>query len=52
MYSVEELMFSFYYDFDEEEEEEEVKEDGGQKNEESRVVEFVEKESEKMDGGE
>lgn len=49
MYSVEELMFSFYYDF---EEEEEVKEDGGQKNEESRVVEFVEKESEKMDGDE
>lgn len=50
MYSVEELMFSFYYDF--EEEEEEVKEDGGQKNEESRVVEFVERESEKMDGDE
>lgn len=49
MYSVEELMFSFYYDF---EEEEEVEEDGGQKNEESRVVEFVEKESEKMDGDE
>lgn len=49
MYSVDELMFSFYYDF---EEEEEVEEDGGQKNEESRVVEFVEKESEKMDGDE